>query len=181
MLTTFFLFKKEPYWLAHQQFFSEHWACPKWKHLFGPQLQNRNKCASLNFTFLLYIQGSGTLGKTIWDETQVLLQTSGGPQLGTLWEHGNLLGAWQEHIRNKVKSKNSPPPQRKKLDRSWVHSEPPHWLHEISLSKTVGHQFSPRLMMGAEFWGLGKKNLFDLKCIRNVNPAFMLDKALPNG
>jgi hypothetical protein len=36
-------------------------------------------------------------------------------------------------------------------------------------------------MMGAEFWGLGKKNLFDLKCIRNVNPAFMLDKALPNG
>jgi hypothetical protein len=39
-----------------------------------------------------------------------------------------------------------------------VHAEPPHWLHEISLSKTAfGHQFSPRLMAGAEFWGPGKK------------------------
>jgi hypothetical protein len=32
-----------------------------------------------------------------------------------------------------------------------VHAEPSHWLHEISISKTVGHHFWPRLMAGAEF------------------------------
>ncbi len=69
------------------------------------------------FTFLVYIQGSWTLGKTIWDKTQVLLQTSGGPQLGTLWEHGNPLGAWWEHIGNKGKKQKkslSPAPEKKK-------------------------------------------------------------------
>jgi hypothetical protein len=33
-------------------------------------------------------------------------------------------------------------------------SEPSHWLHEISISKAVGHHFWPGLIMaGAEFWG----------------------------
>jgi hypothetical protein len=34
-----------------------------------------------------------------------------------------------------------------------VQAEPPHWLDEISLSKTPGHHFSPWLMKGAEIWG----------------------------
>jgi hypothetical protein len=77
--------------------------------------------------------------------------------MGTLWEHdGNTLGT-------KGKSKKNPSPlplKRKNLDRSQVHAEPPHWLHEISLSKTVAHHFSPTLMAGAEFWGPGTKNLY---------------------
>jgi hypothetical protein len=32
----FLFFLKEPYWLAHQQFVCEHWACLQYKHLFGP-------------------------------------------------------------------------------------------------------------------------------------------------
>jgi len=65
---------------------------------------------------------------------------------------GNTLRTW-EHIGNKGKKiKNSPSPslKRKKLDRSWVHAEPSHWLYEISISKTVGHHFWPGLMAGAE-------------------------------
>jgi hypothetical protein len=27
-----------------------------------------------------------------------------------------------------------------------VHAEPSHWLHQFSHSKTVGHQFQPRLI-----------------------------------
>jgi len=28
-----------------------------------------------------------------------------------------------------------------------VHAEPSHWLHEISISKTVGHHFWPGLIL----------------------------------
>jgi hypothetical protein len=31
------------------------------------------------------------------------------------------------------------------MHSSWVHDEPSHWLHEISVSKTVHHHFSPGL------------------------------------
>ncbi len=34
-----------------------------------------------------------------------------------------------------------------------MHAEPSHWLHEISISKTVCHHFWPGLMAGAEIWG----------------------------
>jgi len=71
--------------------------------------------------------------QTILDKTQARLGTSRGMHLGTLWELVSL----------------PPPSKRKKLDRSWVHAEPPHWLHEIC----VGHHFSCRLMSGTEFWG----------------------------
>jgi hypothetical protein len=33
------------------------------------------------------------------------------------------------------------------------HAEPSHWLHEISISKTVCHHFWPGLRSGAEIWG----------------------------
>jgi hypothetical protein len=32
-----------------------------------------------------------------------------------------------------------------------VYGEPSHWLHEISLFKTVCHHFSPMLMQGQNF------------------------------
>jgi hypothetical protein len=63
-------------------------------------------------------------------------------------------------LRTREKTKKSPPlppssqKGKKKLDRSWVHAEPSHWLHEISLSKTVHHHFAPWLIMAREeFWG----------------------------
>jgi hypothetical protein len=39
-------------------------------------------------------------------------------------------------------------------------AEPSYWLHENSLSKTVCHHFSPRLMVGAEFWGHSKQGMW---------------------
>ncbi len=63
-LTTFaFFFLKEPYWLAHQQCFGTLGMPPNRSTSLDPQLQNRNKCAPLAFTFLVYIQGSWDLGK----------------------------------------------------------------------------------------------------------------------
>ncbi len=69
----------------------------------------------------------------------MLLVTSWGTHL----EHFGNLGTWWEYIGNKEKKKKnslSPPPtqkERKKLDQSWVHAEASHWLHEISVFKTV--------------------------------------------
>ncbi len=40
-----------------------------------------------------------------------------------------------------------------------MHVEPSHWLHEISISKTVGHHFWPGLMAYAEIWGHSVGNL----------------------
>ncbi len=61
----------------------------------------------------------------------------------TWWElYGNTLGTREE---NKKKSL-FPLSKRKKLDRSWVHAEPSHWLHEISLSKIVHHHFPSGLI-----------------------------------
>jgi len=62
--------------------------------------------------------------------------------LGTHWEQG------EKNL--KIPPPPPPPLKRKKLDRSWVHAEPSHWLYEISISKTVGHHFWPGLMAGAE-------------------------------
>jgi hypothetical protein len=62
---------------------------------------------------------------------------------GTNWEHdGNTLGTWK---------KPSPPNPtqnlKEKISRHfWVHAEPFHWLHEISISKTVCHHFWPGLI-----------------------------------
>jgi hypothetical protein len=55
--------------------------------------------------------------------------------MGTHWElEGN---------KGKMKKIPSPAPQhkRKKIKALSVHAEPSHWLHEISISKTVCHHF----------------------------------------
>jgi transcriptional regulator of acetoin/glycerol metabolism len=69
--------------------------------------------------------------------------------LGTLWELGNL--------------SLSLPPLKKKKKRNWIihecHAEPSHCLHELSISKTVGHQFWPGLMARAEIWGHSEKRM----------------------
>jgi hypothetical protein len=71
---------------------------------------------------------------------------------GTHWEpHGNLNG---NMLGTKAKwKKSSPPPpapspnlKRKENNALWVHAEPSHWLHEISISKTVCHHFWPGLI-----------------------------------
>ncbi len=43
--------------------------------------------------------------------------------------------------------------RKEKPRPSWVHAEPSHWLHEISISKSVGHHFWPGLMAGSVIWG----------------------------
>jgi hypothetical protein len=75
--------------------------------------------------------------------------------LGTSWEHdGNTLGR-----REKNKKSLSPPPVpipqyvHKKKTRLFVSAEPFHWLHEISLSKTVRHHLSPGLIPIPKSWG----------------------------
>jgi len=55
-----------------------------------PLLQNRNKCALLDFTFVDYIKGN--FGQTIWDKTQVLLGTSWG-----IWERLGNKGKQQKN------------------------------------------------------------------------------------
>jgi hypothetical protein len=79
------------------------------------------------------------LGQTICDKTEVLLGTYRGTNLRTLWE------------QRKKKIPCLPPSERKKLIVCEYMLSLFHWLHEISLSKTVGHHFSHRLMARAEF------------------------------
>jgi hypothetical protein len=55
--------------------------------------------------------------------------------------------------KQKITPRTRPHLQKEKQGPSWVHAEPSHWLHEISISKTVCHHFWPGLMTGAEIWG----------------------------
>jgi hypothetical protein len=86
--------------------------------LIGPSamgLENRNKCAPLDFTFSVYKHGSLTLGKTIWDKTQVLFGTS----CGTNWEpFENLMGTHWEQEGKKIPLSPCPLKKKKKLDHS---------------------------------------------------------------
>ncbi len=75
------------------------------------------------------------------------------------WEHPwethwelieNLKGTYWEQRKNEKKS-SSPRPQiqnlkGKKIKALQGHAEPSHWLHEISISKTVHHHFRPGLI-----------------------------------
>jgi hypothetical protein len=97
-LTTFFsFFIKLAILIGPSGILLELWACPPPPNRstsLDPQLQNRNKRASLNATLLVYIRGGGrgelNFGQTIGVKTQVLLGTSWGTHLGTPWEFGNI-------------------------------------------------------------------------------------------
>jgi hypothetical protein len=160
LITLFcFLGKSHIHWPINKSFGTL--STPQWEHLFGPQSQNRNKCALLHFTFLVCIHGSWTLGKPrcYWEH------------LGEcIWEYfGNLMG-----IRGgKKKFLSQLPLKKKKLHPSWEHAEPSQWLHAISLSKTVCHHFLPPLMAGGEFWGQClwiRKQLAGLYCLISKFP-----------
>ncbi len=113
----------------------EQWACLNGSTSLDPELQNRNKRAALGRTSSVYINESWNFGQTIWAKSEVLLGTS----WGTLQELENHLRTREIYIYP------SPPlSKRKKLDRSRVHAEPSHWLHEISLSKTVRHHIGKK-------------------------------------
>jgi hypothetical protein len=94
-----------------------------------------------------YIGEKGrTLGKTY------------GIKVRCYWEHpwgahwkpdGNTLGprrdtCWEHPTQN---------PKEKKNKALWVHAEPSHWLHEISISKTICHHFLPGLIPPLEIGG----------------------------
>ncbi len=116
---------KGPYWLTYHQCFLEHSALPNRSTSLDPKSQNGHKCASpMAYLFSFFIYGHWKLNfvQTIWDKMEVLL----GNNLGTWWEQG------------KKKQKNLPfPLKEKKLDPSWGHSEPFHWLHELLCLKPV--------------------------------------------
>ncbi len=61
--TTFYFILKEPYWLAHQQFLLEHWACPHRNTSLDPQVQNKANVLPIEPTFVVYIHEIWTLGK----------------------------------------------------------------------------------------------------------------------
>ncbi len=78
------------------------------------------------------------------------------------------MGTDGDTLRRREKNKKSLcphlPQREKKLDCSWVHAEPSHWLHEISLSKTVRHQFPTGLIPLVKNW--------DTYCIFQVSIRF---------
>jgi len=73
------------------------------------------------------------IGRTVWDKTEVYWERLGNNSRiwRTPWEHDeNIL-----RTRKKKQKKNS---KRKNLGRpSWVHAEPSHWPHKISIFNTV--------------------------------------------
>jgi len=84
----FFVFFERHIVIYSSSIFSEQWGTPQWEHLFGPQLQNKNKCIPwpIAHLFNLYTWELN-FGQTIWNKTKVLLGTSYGMYLRTLWEH----------------------------------------------------------------------------------------------
>ncbi len=61
---------------------------------------------------------------------------------GTYWEPiGNLKGTCWDQMKNEKHPPSPPPKLTKEKNQGTLrmHAEPSHWLHEISISKTVGH------------------------------------------
>jgi hypothetical protein len=81
---------------------------------------------------------------THWEQGKMLLRTPLGNTFGTWWEPiGILKGTcWEQRKNLKIPP---PPPQpkleRKKIKELWVHAEPSHWLHEISMFQKCSSPF----------------------------------------
>jgi hypothetical protein len=50
---------------------------------------------------------------------------------------------WEQRKKEKIPPTLSKKLKRTKIKALSVHAEPSHWLHEISISKTVRHHFWP--------------------------------------
>ncbi len=114
----------------------------QWANLIGPSQkkietmdapQNRRfywktKCLPLWPT---YIGEKGrTLGKTYWIKARYHCEHP--------WEHiGNLKGTKEKWKKSPTSTKTEKEENQGTLSACW----PFHWLHEISISKTVGHDF----------------------------------------
>jgi len=112
-LFLFFLFWKDPYWLAHQQFFGNivGRAPNRSSTSLEPSCKIENKCAPLQFYLFSLYTWELNFGQTIWDhKTQVPLGTSSGMHLGTVWElNGNMLGThwvWGKMKKKTISSQN---------------------------------------------------------------------------
>jgi hypothetical protein len=77
-----------------------------------------------------------------------------GLKWGAIWEHPTLGNHWElegNMFRTKEKWKKSSPPltppsktqnlKEKKIKALWVHAEPSHWLHEISIFQNSSSPF----------------------------------------
>jgi hypothetical protein len=93
----FLLFLKGAILIGPSAIFLEHWACPEWKHLFGPQSQNRNKCVPIVFTLSVYIHGSWTFSKPYVTKPKRCWKHLGE----CIWEHFEKKGKKQASLTQK--------------------------------------------------------------------------------
>jgi hypothetical protein len=146
LLFSFFLGGKEPYWLAHHQFFQNIGHSPIEEPLSTPSCKLETNAVPYCLPFQ-FIYTRVELGQTIWDQTEVLLGTS-WKTWGTPWEHiGNK--KWKPPIQpsSSPKKKNRPPPHECMLSLLIG------CMKKLIFSKTVCHHFWPGLMAGA--WTVG--------------------------
>jgi hypothetical protein len=137
----FFLFSSEgAIWFTHHQYFwkvGHSWTQKSWRASLPP---NQSMFPLCHPPFTSYIHGTWTMAKQYgikkWHAIGNILRNR-LKTWGTFWEQlGNLL------VTKKQKKNPSPKPKRKKLS-PFEHS---HWLHEISISKTICHHLQPCLI-----------------------------------
>ncbi len=131
----FFLRGNEPFWLAHHKHKPETLVAPQNKS-FHWQMECLPR-------WLGYKAEEGrTLGKAY------------GIKVWFYWGH------IEDHVGNSMRTENpkkplSPRPKRKQIGPLSIYVEPFPWLHQIIISKTVCHHFSPGLLegMGCTLYG----------------------------
>jgi hypothetical protein len=111
--------------LVHQQFYQNIGHAPNRSTSLDPELQNKNKCAPLDYHLFSLYPWELNFGQTIRDKTQVLLGTSSGAHLGTVWEldartlrtgkpFGDMVGThWEQGGGRKYPCPRSPSKRKK--------------------------------------------------------------------
>ncbi len=125
----------------------EQWALPNRSTPLESQSETKNK--SLMAHHFSWYTWELSFGQTLQNKSEELLGTSWGNNLGTWEPFGNLM----KLIGDKEKNKKNPLATQKKLDLSWVHAEPSHWLHGTFISKTICHHFQSGLRTVAQILG----------------------------